>query len=64
MSIGFWWGSQKERDHQEDIDAGGRVILKYMIERYDRGGMGWIDLTQDRDQWRALLNTVTNLRVP
>jgi hypothetical protein len=22
------------------------------------GGMGWINLTQDRDQWRALLNTV------
>jgi hypothetical protein len=27
-------------------------------------GMGWIDVTQDRDQWRALVNTVMNLRVP
>jgi hypothetical protein len=26
--------------------------------------MGWIDLTQDRDQWRALVNTVMNLGVP
>jgi hypothetical protein len=26
-------------------------------------GMDWIHLTQDRDQWRALLNTVMNLLV-
>jgi hypothetical protein len=27
-------------------------------------GFGWIDLAQDRDQWKALVNTVMNLRVP
>jgi hypothetical protein len=27
-------------------------------------GVDWIDLARDRDQWRALVNTVMNLRVP
>jgi hypothetical protein len=28
------------------------------------GGMDWIDLAQDREKWRALVNTVMSLRVP
>jgi hypothetical protein len=29
-----------------------------------RSGMDWINLAYDRDQWRALVNKVMNLRVP
>jgi hypothetical protein len=34
------------------------------LREIGRGGMDWIDLDQDRDQWRAVVNTVTNLWVP
>jgi hypothetical protein len=29
-----------------------------------RDGVDWIDLAQDKDQWRALMDTVMNFRVP
>jgi hypothetical protein len=33
------------------------------LRRIECGGMDWYDLAQKRDQWRALVNTVMNLRV-
>jgi hypothetical protein len=38
--------------------------IKIDLREIGWGGMDWIDLAQDRVQWRALVNTVMNLRVP
>jgi hypothetical protein len=38
-------------------------MLKWFIE-IEWDGVDWIDMGQDRDQWRALVNTVLNLPVP
>jgi hypothetical protein len=40
------------------------IILRWILREIGWGVMGWIDLAQDRDQWRALVNKVMNLRVP
>jgi hypothetical protein len=38
--------------------------VKMDLRAIGRNGGDWIDLAQDRDQWRALVKAVMNLRVP
>jgi hypothetical protein len=38
--------------------------IKMDVREIGWGGMDWIDLAEDWDQWRAVLNTVLNLRGP
>jgi hypothetical protein len=38
--------------------------IKIVLREIGWDAMDWIDLAQDRDQWRALVNTMMNLWVP
>jgi hypothetical protein len=45
----------EEKDHSEDLGVDRKIILEWILG---------IHLTQDRDQWRTLVNAAMNLRVP
>jgi hypothetical protein len=59
--IGYRWEIQKERRRHEDQDVCGKITLSWISGKCD--GTDWFDLTQDSDQWRAVVNTVMNLWV-
>jgi hypothetical protein len=54
------WSKYQKRDHFGGMTADGRIILKYVLRRQ---GVDWIHLIKVRDQWRAVVNMVMNLRV-
>jgi len=55
---GLWWR------HFEDTGLDGRIILRWICRKWDVEDMNWIELAQDRERLRALVNVVMNLRVP
>jgi hypothetical protein len=44
-------------DVSEELGADEKIILKWNLNRID-----WVDLTQDREKWQAVVNTVMNVR--
>jgi hypothetical protein len=65
MHIGFWWESQRERESSlKRRRRRWEDNIKMYLRVIEWGSMDWIELAQDRDQWRVFVKTVMNLRVP
>jgi hypothetical protein len=60
MHIGYWWESQKERDHWKDQDVCVDNI-KMDLREIGCDGTDWIHVDQNRNPRRALVNTVMKL---
>jgi hypothetical protein len=59
----FWWGNLKERDHWGDPGVDGRIALRWIFQKVGCRGMDWLELAQDRDRWRALVDALINRRI-
>ena len=56
--------SEGKRPHGRPMHRWGRDNIKMDLQEVGCGGMDWIDVFQDRDRWRALVNAAKNLRIP
>jgi hypothetical protein len=63
MHIGFWLESLREKRPLGRPRHRWEDNIRMDLREIGWGAMDWIDLAQDRDQWRALVNTVMNLRI-
>jgi ribosomal protein S4E len=54
-------GRHERRRPLLNIGVDGKIILKWIFKKLD-GVMDLINLAQDRDRWRILLNAVMNVR--
>jgi len=60
---GMYWVLVREPEGMRP-GVDGRILLRWILRKWDVEGRDWIELVQDRDRWRARVNTVMKLRVP
>jgi hypothetical protein len=58
-----WSLNLKGRDNSEDINVDLEDNIRMDIRKIGWEGVDWIYVDQDRNQWRALMNAVMNLRI-
>jgi hypothetical protein len=56
-------GKARRKETTTDLDLGERIILKWIVEKFDGMVWGWIYVAQDKDKWRAPMNMVMNLPI-
>jgi hypothetical protein len=56
-------GNPEGQRSVEDPTEDRRIILRWIFGKWDVG-MDWIDLAQDTNRWRTLVNAIMNFRVP
>jgi hypothetical protein len=61
---GFWWGKTEGKRLLGRPWRRWEDSIKMDIQTVGCGAMEWVDLAQDMDRWRILVNAVINLWVP
>jgi len=61
---GFWVGKPKGKRPLGRRRRRWKDNIKMDLQEVGCGGMDWIELAQDRERWRVLVNVVMNLWVP
>jgi hypothetical protein len=63
MHTGFWWERQKEWPLGR-LSRRWEDNIKMYVREIGWGGVDWSNVAEERDHWRAIVNTITNIRVP
>ena len=64
VHTGYWWETSEGNKSLGRPKRRWEDNIKMDLQEVGCRGMDWKDVTQDRDEWRALVNAVMNVRVP